>query len=287
MNYLLWVLLSTLTVSSINKAQSAVTHQVSPARFGDRLTAYCKARYIAYKYNIPLLYVPFEHSDQLVLHDKELRYTEEQAKRFKQRVHISTQMPDIDPDSDTLYIVTMNHWNLFKSPAYYGLPDDKGFFAHLKEFVKPKKKISYPERVKDAVNVAAHVRTRGYFDRGYQIKDDGKFPPQAFYIRSIKYLMDYFKDKKLHIHIFTDDPNPAAISQNFKKAIASDRVSFSYRTSRNNYDINIVEDFFALTRFDCLIRGRSCYSGIAQLVSDNEIVIYTEDGVNDGVVINK
>jgi hypothetical protein len=287
MKLMKYVLLLLLVTALTDKAESAVTYQVSPARFGDRLTAYCKARYIAYKYRIPLLYVPFEYSNQLALDDREERYTKERALTFKQQVYISTKMPLIDPTSDTLYIITTNHWNLFDSPAYYGLPEDIGFFEHLKQYVKPKKPLTSPACIHGAINVAAHVRTRGYFDRGYQVKDDGKFPPQAFYIRSIRYLMNYFKDKPLHIHIFTDDPNPKAIAQNFTHAINSDRVSYSYRTEKNNYDINIVEDFFALTRFDALIRGRSCYSGIAQLISDNEIVIYTQDGINDDVVINK
>ncbi|MFA5306719.1 MAG: hypothetical protein WC365_04680, partial [Candidatus Babeliales bacterium] len=54
---------------------SAVTYGLSGGRFGDNLLCYVHAKWISYKYHIPLLYFPFEYSSHLVFDEAELLST--------------------------------------------------------------------------------------------------------------------------------------------------------------------------------------------------------------------
>src|SRR5438477_11202069 len=57
---------------------SAITWKPNGGRFGDNLVSYCKAKWIAYMFNIELLYLPFPYSDELMIHENEKMYTEEE-----------------------------------------------------------------------------------------------------------------------------------------------------------------------------------------------------------------
>lgn len=48
-----------------------VTYGNNDARLGDQLIGFLHAKWVSFKYQIPLLYIPFSYSDQLVLSDKE------------------------------------------------------------------------------------------------------------------------------------------------------------------------------------------------------------------------
>ena len=67
---------------------SKVTYTFSGGRFGDNLLAYIHAKWIAYRYHIPLLYKPFDCSDQLVLHNLEELYNERKASQFRNQIHL-------------------------------------------------------------------------------------------------------------------------------------------------------------------------------------------------------
>ena len=45
-----------------------------------------------------------------------------------------------------------------------------------------------------------------------------RFASDQFYVDQIKRLATMFKDENLYVHIFTDDRNPEAIVENFKKS---------------------------------------------------------------------
>ena len=68
---------------------SAVTYDFSGGRFGDNLVSYCHAKWISYKYNIPLLYKPFDYSDQLMMDVLEIPYSDDLEKQFENIVNYS------------------------------------------------------------------------------------------------------------------------------------------------------------------------------------------------------
>jgi hypothetical protein len=41
----------------------------------------------------------------------------------------------------------------------------------------------------------------------------------------------------------------------------------------NRYDKNVLKDFFAMTKFDCLIRPASSFSVIAEIMGDFKVII--------------
>jgi len=50
-------------------------------------------------------------------------------------------------------------------------------------------------------------------------------------------------------------------------------ITFACRENGNRHDRNVVDDFFALTKFDCLIRSDSNYSLMASKFADYKIQI--------------
>ena len=53
------------------KSETAISYKLSGGRLGDNLIAYFHAKWLAYKYNLPLLYISFPFSDQFCLFEKD------------------------------------------------------------------------------------------------------------------------------------------------------------------------------------------------------------------------
>ncbi|MEK7340283.1 MAG: class I SAM-dependent methyltransferase, partial [Verrucomicrobiota bacterium] len=54
------------------KSETAISYSLSGGRLGDNLIAYFHAKWLAYKYNLPLLYISFPLADQFCLFEKDL-----------------------------------------------------------------------------------------------------------------------------------------------------------------------------------------------------------------------
>jgi hypothetical protein len=138
----------------------------------------------------------------------------------------------------------------------------------------PIDKINLPE---DHYTVALHVRRGGGYDHQLYQKDTivnirskyadrnypKRFPPDSFYIDQLKYVAALHADKKIYVHIFTDDPKPSTIAKKIETAVGNPRLTFGYRTKANRHDKNVLTDFFNMMNFDCLIRADSNYSEMA------------------------
>lgn len=62
--------------------------------------------------------------------------------------------------------------------------------------------------------------------------------------------------------------------ERYKKKLNNPRIHFDCRKGTNSHKLNVLEDLFNMTRFDCLIRPSSSYSTIAQLLNNFIIVIH-------------
>jgi len=115
-----------------------------------------------------------------------------------------------------------------------------------------------------------------------------RLPPEQYYIDQIKMLSKILNDPPLFVYIFTDDANPKRIVNKFNEVLQKPNITFACREQGNRYDTNILEDFFAMIKFDCLIRPHSHFSMSAQLIGNHKIVIYPRIGVWYGnkLVIN-
>ncbi len=100
----------------------------------------------------------------------------------------------------------------------------------------------------------------------------------------MKKLVKLFYPTPLYVHLFTDHDNPAELIEKFKQEVPFEYITYGYRTTSNNEFINVLEDFFAITEFDCLIRADSNFSIIASKLGTYKIVIFPWHGrIENGI----
>jgi hypothetical protein len=271
---------------------SAVTYTFSGGRFGDNLLAYCHAKWIAYKYNIPLLYKQFEFSDQLVMHALEMHHSNELEQQFE---HVITYSSDciIDVANGALYSIPFFPESIFNRydtefPFLFMVDwHDSAFKALLKTMICPIMPSRHYILPPDHVSVAVHVRK----GTGWDIPNYGiapsqlcashplRFAPDSFYIEQLQRIARMFAHDHIYVYLFTDHNNPAELAHNYESAVGCDRMVFDCRTEENNEFINVLDDFFALTQFDCLIRSDSNFSFMASRLGNYKIQISPWHGV--------
>ena len=77
----------------------------------------------------------------------------------------------------------------------------------------------------------------------------------------------------LYVHIFTSDTDPVALMNEIKNQIIHSSITFGCRTEGNHFHKNVLEDLFAMTAFDVLIRPDSNFSIVADKLNDYLCVI--------------
>lgn len=280
------IFLLSLNIFKSCYAKSAVSYTFSGGRFGDCLIAYCHAYWIAYTLDLDFIYRPFKYSDQLLMDQTDTLYSEQLLKKYKQTLHINHALQHGVYD-DTLYIVPffceshVEH-NDPRCPFLFQVDwKNDGFISELKKRIAPKYLMQMPELCLDAINIAVHVRK----GTGWDIPQFAptfekltemhplKWPPDSYYIGQIKKISELFPTKKLCIYLFTDHDKPLDIIEKYKQIINDSRIQWRCREIANRQDLNVLEDFFALTRFDCLIRNDSNFSIIASKLGSYQIMI--------------
>lgn len=263
------------------------------------MLTYLHAKWIAYHYDIPLLYKFFPYSDQLILSDIEQCYKDsELQKRFLNVKVLSPNDPlCIDRNSSTLYVVPyfpdcLQEIEQPTTSCYY-FPvawDDEGFKNELHKYVRPKYQLPMLKKVDNAIIVAVHVRkggcgvdwplsqdfpeglnTPGYHFLGYHYPL--LVPPDSYYIEAIRYLACFFNDQQVCFCILSDAQYVDKMTDRYRKAVDLPNATFVCRTSGNNHDHNVLEDFFFITQCDCLIRSESTYAFAASRLGDYLIQI--------------
>lgn len=283
------------TLRLLASGKSAVSHDMSGGRFGDSLICYLHAKWISYKYNIPLLYYPFEYSEKLVLSDAELLVTVGNAFTLKREkptdIEPITKIVLVDtviihPDDGIMYIVpwfpeSLQEYERIEDGRFYFYVNwsDEKFLSEIRQLVRPKNKLDLLQLPTDKITVAVHVRrnSNGFdlalsFDENLQVKEgrqflDDYYPFKCvddnFYISSIKKISELFPNKSIYIYIFTDDKNPEKIAEKYKNALNNPLITFDYRHDKHDHTVHVLEDFFSMLKFDCLIRSDSNFSLVA------------------------
>lgn len=286
-------------VAQLCAQRSAVTYTFSGGRFGDCLLSYCHAKWIAYLYNIPLLYKPFDYSHYLMMHTAEIRYTPEREKEYNSVIEYTFDTR-IDPHEGCLYVIPFFPESIFNRldkmfPYLFTVNwADSGFKTLLQKMISPMHPFTYPRSPKDAVSVAVHIRKgTGWDIPMYRITPEAltashplRFAPDSFFIAQLKKIVSIFKEKEIYVYLFTDHDNPAVLAEKYQRAVGCKHMTFDYRTTTNNEFVNVLEDFFALTHFDCLIRSDSNFSFMAGKLANYSIQISPWHGVvNEGKTI--
>jgi len=65
--------------------------------------------------------------------------------------------------------------------------------------------------------------------------------------------------------------------ESYKVIIDNPNITFDSRQSSDQSPTTILEDFFSMSKFDCLIRPRSAFSICAQLIGDHKIVLFPKN----------
>jgi len=274
-------------------ASGGITDSPHRGRFGDCLLSYMGTKWLSYKKNIQFFYYPFAYSDSLMISKLESKYTADIKKSFAKVIQLrKNNFSSLGSNNSTLYI-TNYYLNLDYADIDF---NEEKFIKELKKTIAPIIEIQKHHLPVDRISVAVHVRKGGGFDkpllseshstltdvRGKQhdYVDVGyplKFPPDDFYIKQLKFL--YHKlDKPLFVYIFTDDKNPSRIVERYKQDLCDLDITFSCRDSGNKHNANVLEDFFAMNQYDCLIRSASNFSYCADIIGDFFISIYPEHG---------
>jgi len=283
---------------------SAVAYTLSGGRLGDNLIAFLHAAWISYKYDMPLLYQPFDYADQFAFHTMFERFDRNVKKQFKSVIELGfNPFSGFSRDDNTLYIIPYFPESAgdFRPNEFY--PDrkkntqfftvdweDQHFLAWARELLKPVNALTLVHPPADCVSIALHVRKNSggfdpdilhglpiekydpkklYVDRYYPLK----MPPMSYYVEQLRAVLSLYPGQRIYVYLFTDDPNPAALVAECRRYITDDRISWDYRRARNHHASNVVEDFFSMQQFDCLIRPDSNLSIIAGRLGDFDCVI--------------
>lgn len=267
-------------------ARSAVTYTFSGGRFGDNLLAYSRAKYIACLYDIPLLYIPFPYSDYLMMHHLEPRWSQEKMSEYKDIISYKDVNGKIDPDADLLYIIPFFPESVYErncpiNPYLFDVDwDNPKLKKELQKMIKPICALNILQIPSNCITVALHIRIGTGFDMvGGKTYDDMikwhplKWPPISFYVESLQRILDRFPNQKIYVYIFTDHDNPKELMDYFMQVMPNERMMFDCRMYDNKHNANVLEDFFSLLQFDCLIRSDSHFSLMAEKIGDYRMLI--------------
>lgn len=274
----------------ISLFSSAITYDLNGGRFGDCLSTYCKAKWFSFKYKLPLYYKPFEYSDQLVLSKEETEYDQTLLNNFEKIVKVKCE-EDILAYKDKNVLFVTNFYT--KTPDLYDYQFiDPRFGTLLKNMIKPLITLASFESENGYARVALHVRKGGGYDKPLSTDSCNctttkpsdqiwptKFPRDQYYLEQLQTLRKLIDSNLiLKVYLFTDDPNPEKIAQRYSDSLKDSSIEFVFRKEGNSYNNNVIEDFFAMTQCDYLIRSASLYTRAVQIIGNHKIIIYPIHG---------
>lgn len=248
---------------------NGITYSFSGGRLGDNLVAYFHALWLAYKYQLPLVYVPFQNAELFHLHEM---YPPRNM-LFEQSV-IFTHEEQLKNHTSTLFTVPY-----FSEPPETIQPplfpvdwQDPEFRALVADSLTPKNPVSTLPLPRDRLTVGVHVR-RGEVVNAEHMKAalPLKFPPDSYYIEQIRRLTTIFKNQPLYIFILTDDRDPWALVRTYREALNNPLLEFACRESNGGHAF--LEDFLSIPTFDCLILCQSNFSLMSAKLSDYGVLI--------------
>lgn len=285
----------------------AVTYSFTDGRFGDHILSYMHAKWVSYKHEVPLVYRSFPGSEELVLDQKEpyyyysdlsgiqcMRRDDGKLLEFEKRRVLRRDRGLVQKGGTTLYDVPyfpecpqeQQAGDLLTGKKWPNIPvtwDDKGFKAELRRLIVPKKAVTPIPLPEGRKSVAVHVRRPSGADTADVDRSlPYKLPPLSFYVEQLRSLHDRL-NAPLYAFIFTDDRRPEEITRLIREGIEGLDIVVEGRKAQ----VGLLEDFFNIPRFDCLIRGMSNFSIAASKIASFEIEIEPSaiDEVNGEFVV--
>lgn len=270
--FLVWILCLSFFSCLAKNGPSAITWKPNGGRFGDDLLSCAKAMWLSYVFDIQLLYQPFSYSQELMIGEYEQLCTAESLLFFDKIVELVKFPFKLSKNSNTLYV---SRWKSQVDIDWF----DTEFIERLKKNIAPKNPIEKVIIPEGFVSIAVHVRNGGTFAADTLEEKERcplRFVPEEFFIEQIQRIAVMFSGKQLYVHIFTDHPEPMKLMKKFQKIIDNPYISFGCRVEGNSHKLNVLEDFFSMMDFDCLIRPGSHFTRFVQRLGNNKMVIYPE-----------
>jgi hypothetical protein len=266
-----------LKPSSNLQTANAVTYTFSGGRLGDNLLSYFHARWLSYKYGLPLLYKPFLYSDQFSLHNMDQREGKDFS--FKNVISLSKESDIQAAPSSSLFISpyfpetrSEYEWcNLSWLPFFNVDWEDPGFREEVVKCLQPKHSVKTLTLPSNCITVALHIRRGDEANFPAYRTWPLKFVPDDYYIQQIQRMAKIFSNEKLYIHLFTNDNNPQLIVKKYKKILNNPKITFSYQEVKD--ENKLLEDFFSIPKFDCCILCQSNFSVIASKLGNYLVLI--------------
>ena len=185
------------------------------------------------------------------------------------------------------------HRHMFKCSI-----EQANFGQEIAQLLMPKKTFDY-QLPHDIVTVAMHMRKGGGYDKplasdlyrptkpvqgagkktcryAYVDRNEPyKFPPEQYYLDQLIFLHTLLDRQPLYVHLFTDDQNPQDIADRIQTKlheVGITNIFITYRKDINRHDMNIIEDIYAMSKFDYLIKSESHYPWIAQMIGKHKAI---------------
>lgn len=265
---------------------TAVTYHQAAGRLGDQLITYCLAKYISFKYGLDFYIRSFSGYSQLAFSTVDPLYNETKL-RGLEKIYIRNEadfLQRYNAQKNQLFIISDSHWETSSPDSeWYGVSHSKEFRALMRKLIAPINAIPKLQLPHDHITVALHYRVGETFDDAAFIKiqqdennTNPKFRPFGYYVEQIKYVKRAFPDQKIYVHIFTDAANPAQVRTRFKKVFPEESICFAAREGYDSWRNNVLVDLVHMAQFECLIRPRSCYSFISQLIGFHKLVLHPQ-----------
>ena len=258
-------------------AEAKVTYGFSEGRLGDNLISYLHAKWVSYLYQIPLSYIPFDGSDNFLLHELEKPFGSgektvtlndlSQLDWFKDVVYKIPYAPD--------YLQEYEHIRGLKNICPYIKVDweDKTFIEWARPFLSPRTPVKTLCLPTDKITVALHIRRHVGVDRDPRLATfyPYKFLPNQFYIDQIRWIYKEFNEQPLYIYFFSNDPDMEKVAEFYKKTLNIDNITFDWGKENS-----VLTDFYSMMQFDCLVRPQSNLSIVASKFGRQKLVISPE-----------
>lgn len=265
---------------------NGITFSYTGGRLGDNVMSYIDARWISFTRGIEFYYRPFcygseidlQLSDQLTMYDVHPHF-ENHTKGKEVIIEDANTIPH--EDQDTMFVTGF----FLKNNAIDW--DNYEFMQIIRKEFTPTQLIKKLSPTKNQLRVALHVRRGGGYDgplfqttafstakftaKDYDIPENDfpdkrtptRFPPDSWYIEMLKHVGKKFPSGPIAVHIFTDDQRPDLFAEAYANELNDSRFSFSFQTQDNRHDKNVLEDFFSMMEFECVIRASSGFSMLA------------------------
>ena len=231
-------------------------------RLGDQLMAYSHAEWLSYKYDMPVLYSPFEYADQLNLITKVIKPSQSTSSyrvidcrwlNQKLRSKVIYKVPffsDFVEETHDLFFVD---WFDF---TFRERMKDRIAPLHPQVIFKPKE---------DQLSVALHIRTTGGFDPPELKKSfPHKFCDFEFYVDALVSLATIMKNQNFYVSMFTDALNPLELIEQLKSRLQNyHNIIFDDTVYIEGSAHSVLGDFFSLSLYPLLIRSQSSFSYMA------------------------